>query len=490
MPGLSSLRYLILSAGRMGSMIALVSLCLRPFPAFTETAGVDEFLLGTAKAEITPPTGYRMAGGFSEVISTGVNDPLYAKAMAWKQGNTQAVIVVCDVCSVPRMYTDPIRRRISADTGTPVSNIAVLATHTHGGPEYYGVLRDALHRLAAEKEGTDPRETIDFPALFMDQCVAAAGEAYRHLRPVRIATGSTTLPGIAQNRRYHMKDGSVRFNPGKQNPDIVKSAGPVDEEVPILFFRDAEENRPVASLVMFAMHVASFYNGQFGADYPGVLQTILREQVGPDFFSVFTQGTAGDVNHFNVTVPTPDPSPEAIGQALAGVVMKALPGLKPAAAPSLAVRSIRIPVPMQEFTDEDVARAEDIIHYRITPTPDFYVSVHAWKILNTRNLAARDGANLQMEVQGFRLDGDTAVVTLPHEVFVELGLAIKKQSPFVRTLVASMANDLDFYVPTRKAFAEGSYEVDTSSIKPGGGELLVAGALQLLNGLKAAPGGE
>ena len=453
-------------------------------------AGADEFLLGTAKAEITPPTGFRMAGGFSEVTGTGVNDPLYAKAMVWKQGNTQAVIVACDVCSVPRMYTDPIRRRISGDTGTPVSNIAVLATHTHGGPEYYGVLRDALHRLAAEKEGTDPRETIDFPALFMDQCVAAAGEAYRRLRPVRIETGSAALPGIAQNRRYHMKDGSVRFNPGKMNPDIVKPAGPVDEEVPILFFRDAVGNQPAASLAVFAMHVASFYNGKFGADYPGVLQARLREQWGPDFFSLFAQGTAGDVNHFNVTVPSSDPSPEAIGQALAGVILESLPDLKPAARPSLAARSVRVPVPLQEFTEEDVARAEDIIHYRITDTPDFYVSVHAWKILNTRNLAARDGANLQMEVQGFRLDQDTALVTLPHEIFVELGMAIKKQSPFARTLVISMANDLDFYVPTRKAFAEGSYEVETSSVKPGGGELLVAGAVKMLKELKTAPGGE
>jgi len=170
--------------------------------------------------------------------------------------------------------------------------------------------------------------------------------------------------------------------------------------------------------------------------------------------------------------------------------LESLPDLKPAARPSLAARSVRVPVPLQEFTEEDVARAEDIIHYRITDTPDFYVSVHAWKILNTRNLAARDGANLQMEVQGFRLDQDTALVTLPHEIFVELGMAIKKQSPFARTLVISMANDLDFYVPTRKAFAEGSYEVETSSVKPGGGELLVAGAGKMLKELKAAPGGE
>ena len=46
--------------------------------------------LGTASVEITPPVGWRMAGNFYEKFSTGIHDPLYAKAMVWKQGNTRA----------------------------------------------------------------------------------------------------------------------------------------------------------------------------------------------------------------------------------------------------------------------------------------------------------------------------------------------------------------------------------------------------------------
>ncbi|HLF93200.1 MAG TPA: hypothetical protein VJB14_07055 [Planctomycetota bacterium] len=45
---------------------------------------------------------------------------------------------------------------------------------------------------------------------------------------------------------------------------------------------------------------------------------------------------------------------------------------------------------------------------------------------------------------------------------------------------------MDFYVPTRKAFAEGGYEVTTSPYKPGGGELLVDGAVKLLESLRSA----
>jgi hypothetical protein len=88
-----------------------------------------------------------------------------------------------------------------------------------------------------------------------------------------------------------------------------------------------------------------------------------------------------------------------------------------------------------------------------------------------------------MEVQVFRLDKETALVGLPGEIFCDLGQAIKRASPFKRTIVMSICNDRPAYVPTRKAFAEGSYEVANSRVKPGGGEMLVDAAVKLLKQL-------
>src|SRR5687768_14744198 len=87
-------------------------------------------------------------------------------------------------------------------------------------------------------------------------------------------------------------------------------------------------------------------------------------------------------------------------------------------------------------------------------------------------LANRD-ENCLMEVQVFRLDNGTALVGLPGEIFVDLGLAIKRASPFKRTFVIALCNDRPGYVPTKKAFAEGSYEVTNSRVKAGVGEMLV-----------------
>ena len=67
---------------------------------------------------------------------------------------------------------------------------------------------------------------------------------------------------------------------------------------------------------------------------------------------------------------------------------------------------------------------------------------------------------------------------------MEFGLTIKAASPFKRTLVIALANDRPCYVPTLKAFKEGSYEVTNSRLKAGSGEKLVETAVAMLKELK------
>ena len=56
--------------------------------------------------------------------------------------------------------------------------------------------------------------------------------------------------------------------------------------------------------------------------------------------------------------------------------------------------------------------------------------------------------------------------------------------PFRNTLVIELCNNDISYVPTKKAFSEGSYEVVNSRVQSGGGERLVEAAVKLLNELK------
>ncbi len=86
-------------------------------------------------------------------------------------------------------------------------------------------------------------------------------------------------------------------------------------------------------------------------------------------------------------------------------------------------------------------------------------------------------------MQVFRISDEVAVVGLPGEVFVDIGLAIKKASPFPTTLVIELCQDDPAYIPTQKAFAEGSYETVNSRIAPGGGEKMTEAAIRLLKEL-------
>jgi hypothetical protein len=69
---------------------------------------------------------------------------------------------------------------------------------------------------------------------------------------------------------------------------------------------------------------------------------------------------------------------------------------------------------------------------------------------------------------------------LPGEIFVEIGMAIKHGSPMKHTFVGELANDNRGYIPTEKAFREGSYEVLNARGKPNTGQRLVETSVALL----------
>src|SRR4029453_11201332 len=92
----------------------------------------------------------------------------------------------------------------------PAENIALCAPHPHGGPEHYGTLRDLFHERAVAEHGADPHEPLDYEAFLVDRCVQAITGARSKLAPVRLEAGTARQDGLAFNRRYHMRDGTVR----------------------------------------------------------------------------------------------------------------------------------------------------------------------------------------------------------------------------------------------------------------------------------------
>jgi neutral ceramidase len=437
--------------------------------------------VGAAELDITPPVGHRMAGYFDERVSTGVHDPLLAKAVVLRQGDTRLAFVFCDLVGIPLEVSSRARIEASVTTGIPLPNIVVSATHTHTGPLFGDVRRDYFHQRAVATFGNDPKEKVFYPDLLQKAIVTSIIEANANLRPAVLLSGQGMLNGYSFNRRYHMTNGIVQTNPGLRNPGIVRPAGPVDHSVGILQALPQTGGAPHLTITTFACHCDTCGGTLYSGDFPFYLSESLRKQYGNSHLSAFAAGTCGDINHIDVTETnriTGYAKSEQIGTNLALAVMETR--LTPVRRPSFAARSRTIVLPLQDVSSEQVANANAQMAGVETPTMPFLTKVETVKIAD---LAAR-GKQWPMEVQVFRLDKDTAIVCLPGEIFVELGLEIKRQSPFPNTTIMTICNDRPAYVPTLKAFREGSYEVVNSRVKPGGGEVLVSTAVKLLHELK------
>ena len=92
------------------------------------------------------------------------------------------------------------------------------------------------------------------------------------------------------------------------------------------------------------------------------------------------------------------------------------------------------------------------------------------------DVAARAGQPIEAEVQVVALGKELAWVSLPGEVFVQLGLDLKLDSPFATTIVAELSNGGIGYIPNRRAYPQGNYEVVSARCAEGSGEMLIQAA--------------
>ncbi|MFO0959329.1 MAG: hypothetical protein U0800_18170 [Isosphaeraceae bacterium] len=352
----------------------------------------------------------------------------------------------------------------------------ISATHSHTGP----VLRG---RGAREKDfGGENPLAIAYAEDLPGKIAQAVDEANSQLQPASASVAHGQEASIAFNRRFHMTDGTVGWNPGKLNPKILKPAGGIDTDVPIVAF-STPEKKPFAAYTNYAVHLDNIGGLRISADMPGVVAARLSEVFGPEFVALWSAGCCGDINHINVKSALPQGgfgNASRMGTILAAEILRKWPGLEPFQPNTLKVRSEIVPLAAAPHDEADLVIARDVIARRQDKNakqPTFLEQVKAYRVLDN---AARDGKPWPVEVQVISLGRDVAWVSLPGEIFVELGLAIKQDSPFPHTIVAELANGAIGYIPSRRAYPQGNYEVVSARCDEGSGEKIVASALRML----------
>lgn len=447
-------------------------------PRLESLTGAGELRVGASAVVITPPAGAPLAGYYEPRGATGVLDDLYSKALVIEQDGVKAAIVVCDLLTLPRPTIVAARQLIEQQTGIPGAHVLISATHQHTGPTI--ARESARDQLDGGASDAGLRYTASLPALI----ARSVAEANQKLVLARVTAAIGREENISFNRRFRMRDGTVSWNPRKQHPDIIKPAGPIDPDIGLLYF-DTPQAKPVAAFVNFALHPDTTGGTSISADYPGVLARLLSDYKGADLLTLFANGACGNINHRNINWHDPQKGvaeARRIGTVLAGAVFKAWYALKPVNQGALKVRSETVKLPLPPVTEDDIAKANEVVARLGDPKTTFMEKVKAFQVLD---VAARKGEPLAVEVQVITLGNEVAWVSLPGEVFVELGLAIKQASPFKYTMIAELANGSVGYIPNQAAYAEGNYEVVSARCAAGSGELIVAAAVKMLRELGA-----
>lgn len=422
-------------------------------------------------SNITPKLGAHMAGYFSDRLADDVHDELHAKAIVLENEETALAVVVLDLIVILKEDADILKARASELSGIPVENIFVSATHTHTGPAPCGLLGA-------------PRDD-EYMAWLPGKAADAVKLAQNRLQPARFGHASGTCPEETHNRRWHMKDGTVRTNPGRENPDLVRPAGPTDPEVAVAVFVD-DEYKPIAALANYSLHYVGGGSGTaISADYFAAFGNALQRMAGGEFVAIMANGCCGDINNIDFTrAAIADPYPYYTVERVADVVAARAYGAWGQirdfeASVALGAATEMVDFHRRESTEDELQEARKILADAEAYEPGDVV--YANEILEV----AQEPLVKPTPIMGLRI-GDLGIVGMPGEIFVEYGLRVKDDSPFGRTMTVELANDYLGYCTTDLALDEGGYETRLArSAKAAAGteKQMVEAAVRVLNGL-------
>lgn len=398
------------------------------------------------------------------------------------QSGLAVAIADLDIGVITDEQAQVLRTGIASELGIDMASVRVSATHNHAGP------------VTTRFAGAWIRENAHLVSHYVDDVIAktvgAAWEAAQRLQPVRIgkATGSSPL---AINRRAVGPDGRAMVG---LNPD-----GPVDHTVRVA--RLDGEDGPVAIIVHYSAHpiILGPGNALVTPEYPGIVKRVVEEAHGGA--CIFLQGTCGDVGPTEIFCDQLEPYRRLgamLGHESAAIAYRAKPGLTPqrpraaqdeeawiamyeyepappedttiGVARGTAMMPLRRDLGDPDALDTEAARLEDELYEAVAKSDEHAVrnltartkmtTMHAER---ARALAGLD--HYPMEVQGIRI-GSLALLGTPIEPFIELGMAVARDSPFPMTMVSGYSNGYRNYLPTAAEYSRGGYEVGITPYTP------------------------
>jgi hypothetical protein len=443
----------------------MISDPLSGFSAAPETAvqpvsKTRQLRAGAATSNITPRLGTSINGYFNDRAAAHIHDQLHARCLALDNRETRLVIAVCDSCMIPRTILDAAKRIVEEKSGLPANHILISATHTHTAPTATGAFLSE----------PDPR----YLEFLTERIADGILRAIHNLAPARIAWGSGEEPNEVFNRRWKMKPGTiaanplgwtndlVKMNPAMESPNLVEPAGPTDPAVAVLVIQSAD-GQPLALLANYSLHyVGTGSDDEISADYYGAFADLIKELLGaehqdPPFVAMLSNGTSGNINNINFRKKRPPSVPyervRAVADVIANTALRVSKGFSYRDWVPLRMEQKELALGVRRPNANEVERAEAILAKAKGRPLRTSEEVYAHETM----LMKEYPPEVRIILQALRI-GDLGIAAIPCEVFVETGLAIKKNSPLKQTFTIELANGCSGYLPTPEQHKLGGYE--------------------------------
>ncbi|MBR6766601.1 MAG: neutral/alkaline non-lysosomal ceramidase N-terminal domain-containing protein [Clostridia bacterium] len=420
-------------------------------------------LCGLYEIDVTPALGMNIPGYFESRPASGIREPLHARALACSNAAGEIFVLVnIDTISIDITVAQAVRRRVEQLAGIPGDRIMVSATHTHTG----GPVDDFV-------PGTSSAE---YMAWLADRAADAAVMAWNRRQPAKLGYGKAYEDSIAFIRRYNMKDGTFKTNPGFDPDNIARPAGSIDPEVGVIKIEDMNGGL-IGVITNYACHLDTVTGNRYCPDYPGELERVLKSVYGDQLISIFLTGACGNINHYDFMHRSlayyreaNPPHYKRMGRILAGGVIRALADIETCETEELAVESASFPAVIRTPEEKDIASAKALLAehpYEVVTITEQGVTGNRYRLIDRHyaqsllSVAAIQEKQVEIPVQAARI-GRSAIVGLPCELFVEFGLDIKARSGFEHTFISTLTNARFGYIAVREAFGQGGYETTIS----------------------------
>lgn len=444
--------------------------------------------VGYCMVDITPNESVPLQGYGSTLhrFSNDVEYPLKGTVMAITGANGETVIMIeTDMCTVTSAYLDPIRIRVSQETGVPESRIYVGASHTHAAPDSGQTGVEALVTYLGE---------------MIDKISAAASKAMSNRKPAQLYYGSAQTEGLNFVRNYTniLDDGTVVYwgdNHGyeysaNETTQHLTQADPTLHIVKIT--RQDEKDILLANFRAHPHLDNSSKTFAVSADYVGAMREAVALTMDAEF--MFLQGASGNTNTYSKISgeAATDECPE-YAKLMMGHIHEALDTAQEVPAGDVMVKQVIFTGDINHEFDHLATRAMEVsavwnadrdldAAMELANKYGIYSPFHANAISSRSRMAATE----DFELNVFSIGDQLAVITAPFELYDTLGKMIEEGSPFEHTLIMGYTGNHLGYMPDSATFETGSYEADICKFVPGTGEKIAECLVDALHEIKGS----